>query len=183
LWALGSVPQQHRSDSLSAAFRNLERELGNGILESKLAPRRLQLLDEVGCAHKQYAPSLLDEGESQRHQQVSLSRPVRAKEEQIGALIEPAVVRHKRHHLRLADQRHDLENAQEDLTRRYEGLVRHYGMQPTRNNPGDERVFNCVLEMAVWTFDRSILVRDDTGGHNAHAVLSQISHTLCRIAG
>jgi hypothetical protein len=52
LWALGRVPQQHRSDSLSAAFRNLDRD------------------------------------------------------------------------------------AQEDLTRRYEDLVRHYGMQPTRNNPG-----------------------------------------------
>jgi hypothetical protein len=52
LWELGAVPQKHRSDSLSAAFRNLDR------------------------------------------------------------------------------------NAQEDLTRRYEDLVRHYGMQPTRNNPG-----------------------------------------------
>src|SRR5262249_17772069 len=52
LWALGRVPQQHRSDSLSAAFRNLDRD------------------------------------------------------------------------------------AQQDLTRRYEDLVRHYGMQPTRNNPG-----------------------------------------------
>jgi hypothetical protein len=52
LWALGRVPQRHRSDSLSAAFRNLDRE------------------------------------------------------------------------------------AQKDLTRRYEELVRHYGMQPTRNNPG-----------------------------------------------
>jgi hypothetical protein len=52
LWTLGAVPQQHRTDSLSAAFRNLDRD------------------------------------------------------------------------------------AQEDLTRRYEDLVRHYGMQPTRNNPG-----------------------------------------------
>jgi hypothetical protein len=26
LWALGGVPQQHRSDSLSAAFRNLDRD-------------------------------------------------------------------------------------------------------------------------------------------------------------
>ncbi len=25
---------------------------------------------------------------------------------------------------------------QEDLTRRYEALVAHYGMEPTRNNPG-----------------------------------------------
>jgi hypothetical protein len=52
LWALGGVPELHRSDSLSAAFRNLDRD------------------------------------------------------------------------------------AQEDLTKRYEALVAHYGMTPTRNNPG-----------------------------------------------
>lgn len=52
LWALGAVPEQHRSDSLSAAFRNLS------------------------------------------------------------------------------------SNEQEDLTRRFEELVRHYGMEPTRNNRG-----------------------------------------------
>ena len=52
LWALGGVPLQHRSDSLSAAFRNLDRD------------------------------------------------------------------------------------AEADLTRRYEDLCAHYGMTPTRNNPG-----------------------------------------------
>ena len=52
LWALGGVPHEHRSDSLSAAFRNLDSE------------------------------------------------------------------------------------AREDLTRRYEALCAHYGMQPTRNNRG-----------------------------------------------
>ena len=52
LWVLGGVPEQHRSDSLSAAFRNLDRD------------------------------------------------------------------------------------AQEDLTRRYEALVAHYRMTPTRNNAG-----------------------------------------------
>ncbi|MDH5246823.1 MAG: IS21 family transposase [Betaproteobacteria bacterium] len=52
LWALGGVPQEHRSDSLSAAFRNLDAA------------------------------------------------------------------------------------AQEDLTQRYQGLMRHYGMTPSRNNPG-----------------------------------------------
>lgn len=52
LWALGGVPEQHRSDSMSAAFCNLDRD------------------------------------------------------------------------------------AQEDLTRRYDGLIAHYGMTPTRNNPG-----------------------------------------------
>jgi transposase InsO family protein len=52
LWALGGVPDQHRSDSLSAAFRNLDRD------------------------------------------------------------------------------------TQDDLTRRYEELCAHYGMTPSRNNPG-----------------------------------------------
>ena len=52
LWSLGGVPEQHRSDSLSAAFRNLDAD------------------------------------------------------------------------------------AKEDLTRRYEALCAHYGMTPTRNNPG-----------------------------------------------
>jgi hypothetical protein len=52
LWALGGVPEQHRSDSLSAAFRNLDRE------------------------------------------------------------------------------------ARQDLTRRYQSLMQHYRMTPTRNNPG-----------------------------------------------
>ena len=52
LWALGGAPMEHRSDSLSAAFRNLDRE------------------------------------------------------------------------------------AQEDLTQRYQGLMRHYDMTPSRNNPG-----------------------------------------------
>jgi len=52
LWTLGKVPLEHRSDSLSAAFRNLDRD------------------------------------------------------------------------------------AREDLTRRYEALCAHYGMAPTRNNPG-----------------------------------------------
>jgi len=52
LWALGGVPFEHRSDSLSAAFRNLDRD------------------------------------------------------------------------------------AQEDLTQRYQGLMRHYDMTPSRNNPG-----------------------------------------------
>ena len=52
LWALGGVPIEHRSDSLSAAFCNLDRD------------------------------------------------------------------------------------AQEDLTQRYQGLMRHYAMTPSRNNPG-----------------------------------------------
>lgn len=63
LWALGGAPLEHRSDSLSAAFRNLDRD------------------------------------------------------------------------------------AQEDLTRRYDALCAHYGMQPSRNNPGIAHE-NGVIESA-----------------------------------
>ena len=31
LWALGGVPKEHRTDSLSAAFRNLKREAGEDL--------------------------------------------------------------------------------------------------------------------------------------------------------
>jgi hypothetical protein len=47
LWALGGVPQQHRSDSLSAAFRNLDR-----VAQEDLTERYEQL-----CAHYGMTPS------------------------------------------------------------------------------------------------------------------------------
>jgi hypothetical protein len=47
LWALGGVPQQHRSDSLSAAFRNLERDA-----EADLTRRYEDL-----CAHYGMVPT------------------------------------------------------------------------------------------------------------------------------
>jgi transposase InsO family protein len=47
LWALGGVPEQHRSDSLSAAFRNLDREAQDDLT------RRYEEL----CAHYDMTPS------------------------------------------------------------------------------------------------------------------------------
>ena len=47
LWALGGVPREHRSDSLSAAFRNLDREARDDLT------RRYEAL----CAHYGMAPS------------------------------------------------------------------------------------------------------------------------------
>jgi len=41
LWTLGGVPEQHRSDSLSAAFRNLDAD----------AKEDLTLRYEASCAH------------------------------------------------------------------------------------------------------------------------------------
>ena len=52
LWALGGVPQQHRSDSLSAAFRNLDREAQEDLT------RRYEEL----CAHYGMTPSRNNRG-------------------------------------------------------------------------------------------------------------------------
>jgi hypothetical protein len=47
LWALGGVPEQHRSDSLSAAFSNLDRDA-----QADLTRRHAEL-----CAHYGMTPS------------------------------------------------------------------------------------------------------------------------------
>jgi len=52
LWALGGVPEQHRSDSLSAAFRNLDRDA-----QEDLTRRYEQL-----CAHYGMTPSRNNRG-------------------------------------------------------------------------------------------------------------------------
>jgi transposase InsO family protein len=82
LWALGGVPQQHRSDSLSAAFRNLAREAQDDLT------RRYEEL----CV-----------GLSDFTDMAALGVTVAG---------EPLV--HRLYHFRLA----------------------HYGMTPSRNNPG-----------------------------------------------
>ena len=82
LWALGGVPLEHRSDSLSAAFRNLDRD------------------------------------------------------------------------------------AQEDLTQRYQALVRHYGMTPTRNNPGVAHENGSPRpEWAIAGISRLVRLRAGEGPH------------------
>jgi transposase InsO family protein len=52
LWLLGGVPREHRSDSLSAAFRNLEREQAADLT------RRYEAL----CAHSGLTPSRSNRG-------------------------------------------------------------------------------------------------------------------------
>ena len=52
LWALGGVPEQHRSDSLSAAFRNLDRDAQEDLT------RRYEEL----CAHYGMTPSRNNRG-------------------------------------------------------------------------------------------------------------------------
>ena len=57
LWALGGAPREHRSDSLSAAFRNLERDAGTDWPVLCNAGRY-----EALCTHYAMAPSRNNRG-------------------------------------------------------------------------------------------------------------------------
>jgi hypothetical protein len=63
LWALGGAPLEHRSDSLSAAFRNLDREAREDLT------RRYEAL----CAHYQMEPSRNNRGVA--HENGSIESP------------------------------------------------------------------------------------------------------------
>src|SRR6185312_9166330 len=63
LWALGGAPLEHRSDSLSAAFRNLEREAADD------QTRRYEAL----CAHYRMAPTRNNRGAA--HENGSVEGP------------------------------------------------------------------------------------------------------------
>jgi hypothetical protein len=63
LWALGGVPEQHRSDSLSAAFRNVDRDMQEDLT------RRYEEL----CAHYDMAPTRNNPGVA--HENGSIESP------------------------------------------------------------------------------------------------------------
>ena len=63
LWALGGAPEQHRSDSLSAAFRNLDRD-------AKADPTRRY---EALCAHYAMTPTRNTKGVA--HENGSIESP------------------------------------------------------------------------------------------------------------
>src|SRR4051812_10334967 len=63
LWALGGVPEQHRTDSLSAAFRNLDAE----------AKEDLTTRYEAFCAHYGMTPTRNNPGVS--HENGSIESP------------------------------------------------------------------------------------------------------------
>jgi hypothetical protein len=63
LWALGGVPEQHRSDSLSAAFRNLDRDAREDLT------RRYEAL----CAHYRMTPTRNNPGVA--HENGSIESP------------------------------------------------------------------------------------------------------------
>ena len=57
----------------------------DGGLEIELATRDLELLDEVGGAGEEHAPSVLDQGEADGGREMALSAAGRAEQEQIGS--------------------------------------------------------------------------------------------------
>ena len=66
-------------------------ELGERTFEGELAARDLQALDEIAGAHEQHAPSVLDESESDGCRKMALASAGRAEQQEIGALVEPAI--------------------------------------------------------------------------------------------
>jgi hypothetical protein len=65
LWALGGVPEQHRSDSLSAAFRNLDRDA-----QDDLTRRYEELCTHYGMTPSgELFPHQLDGGQAQLGEQ------------------------------------------------------------------------------------------------------------------
>src|ERR1700730_18389250 len=84
-------------------------ELGERAFEGEVAACDLQALDEIARAHEQYAPSILDERESDGCRQMAFASAGRAEQQEIGTFFEPAIACGKRHDLRLADHWHHLE--------------------------------------------------------------------------
>src|SRR4029077_20140744 len=78
-------------------------ELGNGRVQTELAVRHLQLLDELSGANEQDAPSLLEESVPERCREMRFSGAVPAKKQDVAALLEPRVARSEGHELCLAD--------------------------------------------------------------------------------
>jgi hypothetical protein len=63
----------------------------DGDFEAKFAAGNPKLLEEVGCAGEEDAPTVLDESEAEGGRQMALAAAGPAEEEQIAALLEPGV--------------------------------------------------------------------------------------------
>jgi hypothetical protein len=61
LWALGGVPEQHRSDSLSAAFRNLDRNAADDLTPTRNNPGVSHENGSIESAHGHLKKVLTDE--------------------------------------------------------------------------------------------------------------------------
>ena len=84
-------------------------ELGDGGFERQFLPRHLQALYEIGCARVQDAVAVFDERQADRGRQVAFASAWRADQDQVGALVEPAVAGDERGDVGLGDHGHDIE--------------------------------------------------------------------------
>src|SRR3546814_4145543 len=84
-------------------------ELGDGGFERQFAALELKLLDQLGRAGEQHAPTILDKLQADGCRQVALSSARRAEQDEIGALFQPSVARGHGRDLRPRDHRHGVE--------------------------------------------------------------------------
>ena len=84
-------------------------ELGEGGFQGELTPCDLKPLHEIGGAGEEHAPAVLDEAQADGRGEVALAAAGRAEDEQVVALLEPAVAGDERHHLGLREHRHGVE--------------------------------------------------------------------------
>jgi hypothetical protein len=66
-------------------------EPGKGRRQDQIAARRLELLDEVGRAREENAAAVVDEAGADRRGDVGLARAGGAKDQNVGALLDPGV--------------------------------------------------------------------------------------------
>src|SRR5208282_6151426 len=91
---VGEVVEDQEIEPVEAVDRGLEGEFSAGDLE---------LLNEIGSAGEEDAPSVLDQGKADGASQMALAAAGRTEQEQIGALGQPGVSGGCGHDLRLGD--------------------------------------------------------------------------------
>jgi hypothetical protein len=100
-------------------------EAGDSGLKREIAACDLELLDEIGGAGIEHAPSILDQSEADGGSQMAFSAAGRTEQKQVGALGQPAVAGRCGHDLGLGlgDHRHGFEvEGVEGLSRWQAGL-------------------------------------------------------------
>ena len=78
-------------------------EFGDRGFEGKIAACDLKLLHKVGGPGEQNAPTLFDQGQTERRREMGFPGAGRPEAQKIGSLFEPGVAGRERLHLRLRD--------------------------------------------------------------------------------
>ena len=84
-------------------------QFADGGLQGQFATRDLEFLHQVGGARVEDAEAVFDERQADRRPQVTFPGPGRADQDQVGALVEPAIPGDQRVDMGLGDHGHDVE--------------------------------------------------------------------------